>query len=223
MSDYIPNTTIEEESLDPISNPTGIFEFSAGSDTDPYIRVKTGRDFIVLDDFSVGGSADITGGLAAGDTVVTSLAVTEQITINGASRIFYTKDDAQTFPDADWTTVEYDDMVVDNLGEFASFGFTPEEDGYYIVTARLTSGNVAWTVNDEMLLNIYIGAASYLQLDRWVAPAAFTGRVDLGGTAGPIPLTTADTLYVKTYINRGAATDSNPNAIQNYIMIHRQS
>lgn len=48
MSDYIPDASIEEESLDPTSNPTGIFEFSSNSATESYIRIKAGRTFIGL-------------------------------------------------------------------------------------------------------------------------------------------------------------------------------
>jgi len=54
---------IPEEALDPVSVPIGIFEYSEGSIAAPYVQVKTGRDFVVVDDLYVGGDSEITGNL----------------------------------------------------------------------------------------------------------------------------------------------------------------
>jgi len=65
---------IPEEALDPVSVPIGIFEYSKGSIVAPYVQVKTGRDFVVIDDLYVEGNIDITGSLTvSGSTILSGI------------------------------------------------------------------------------------------------------------------------------------------------------
>jgi len=57
---------IPEEALDPVSVPIGIFEYSEGSIAAPYVQVKTGRDFVVIDDLYVEGDSEFSGDLDVG-------------------------------------------------------------------------------------------------------------------------------------------------------------
>jgi hypothetical protein len=69
-SETFTAAAIPEEALDPVSVPVGIFEYSEGSVAAPYVQVKTGRDFVVVDDLYVGGDSEFSGDLTVeGDCI----------------------------------------------------------------------------------------------------------------------------------------------------------
>jgi len=73
---------IPEEALDPVSVPVGIFEYSEGSVAEPYVQVKTGRDFVVVDDLYVEGNCEITGDLTVTNLTLDGRRVDSSITIS---------------------------------------------------------------------------------------------------------------------------------------------
>jgi len=148
------------------------------------------------------------------------------VSIEGASRIRITKNDAQTMPTETSTIVEYDDEVFDNLGEYdnvTNFRFTAQDDGYYLVIASLETELVVMPALSELYLRLfkngdYISDGYHERSDGESANKQWQVLFnDL------IQLSAGDYIDMRLVHNQGGNVDSGTDVAQNFFIVHRLS
>ena len=169
-------------------------------------------------------TGNITGNATVGGTlgVTGAVALTAGLTINGASRVRVTKNNAQSISHATVTIVQYDDEVFDNLGEFAAYRFTAEETGYYLVTASLQIIGTSWTQYQSFEIRIYKDGT---------IQAYGSNEMNWSGENLNLISKVTDLIYLETthyvdiraYQSAGGPRNTGTNANMNYFAVHRLS
>ncbi len=156
---------------------------------------------------------------------VAALTVTNQLTINGASRMRATKATTQSIPNAAWTIVQYNTEMFDNLNEYdnaTNYRFTATAAGYYSVSASLLSANAAWDAGESWLLSLYKNGVQYnngVYSQSGIAVTAHKHSL----VNDTIYLAVNDYIDMRGYHNQGAAVNTHTDAAYNYFSVHRLS
>ena len=137
------------------------------------------------------------------------------------SRMRYTKDDAQSIPNATATKIEYDDIDYDSLTEYdtTNYRFIATYAGYYLVIASLLTADVAWTAGNE--IEIYIRkngttfSTNYKEIEANITAYADMSHSDV------LYLEPDDYVEIFFYQGRGSATALYTNANYNFFTVHR--
>ena len=138
------------------------------------------------------------------------------------SRMRATKDDAQSIPTSSATIVQYDDVVFDNLGEFASYRFTAKESGYYLVIAALSSEIDSFNLNEWWSIRIYKNGVHYSTGIE--DQADDTGSVRRNSVLSDIVyLDATEYIDIRCYQTIGGNALTETDATYNYFAVHRLS
>ncbi len=151
-----------------------------------------------------------------------SVDVAGSLGIEGASRVRVTKNDAQSIPDSTATIVQYDDEDFDNLNEFASYKFTAQKAGYYLVTASLLSATVTWAESEYWQITLYKNGVAKTSGVKGISPegdllAKHSVLNDI------IYLAATDYIDIRCYQIQGNAVNTATSATENFFAVHRLS
>lgn len=194
MSDHIPDSVIEGVTLDPVSNPVEIFEFSESTIDNPFIQVRTGRDFIVKDDLSVEGQL-----------------------YHKPSRIKAWQSSAQSINDNSTTKVLFQTEDFDELEEFVDSTFTVKHSGYYLINTQVTVDNL--NPGDYLRVIIYKNGNAYA----FHGVHANATTLLTTAVTSIVDLTVGDTIEVYVRHNYGSARNLSTGKRYTYVEAHTLS
>ena len=142
----------------------------------------------------------------------------------GASRVDAYRSSAQTLTRLAYTTVIFNAEEYDNLGEYntTTGEFSPNNSGYYYVSARIASANVAWISSQVWASYLFIDATRVQVGNRtlcWVTRNAILDSI----VHGVIYLTSEQALTVQVYHDNAANVATFADRDYCNMQIHRAS
>ncbi len=139
------------------------------------------------------------------------------------SRMRVTKNDQQLIPNATATVIQYDDVVFDNLGEFASYRYTAKETGYRFVCASLSSEPANWDDAELWQISIYKNGAIYSTGLVERANGSDLGSIYQSILSDVVYLAATDYIDIRGYQTQGANINTSTVVEENYFAVHRLS
>lgn len=140
------------------------------------------------------------------------------------SKVRITRSTAQTLTNADWTKIQYDTEVFDELSEYdntTNYRFTAQKAGCYQIIASIISASVAWTTGEILQIGIYKNGELYSTF-RHVFEGSFTNLVQVA-TDDIIQLNANDYIEIEVYHNQGGNINLHTDSNYNYFVVHRLS
>lgn len=138
----------------------------------------------------------------------------------------YTTDDAQSIANVTTSIVNYNSMTFDPgslVTTGASWKFTAETSGYYIVTAmNVLAANAGWAENEAAEMWLYKNNSAEFVMGMHVCQTAASGgfAVPLNG-AGVIDMAATDYIDVRLFQNSGGAIALTNDHKDNHVAISR--
>lgn len=154
----------------------------------------------------------IVGPLAEGKTIVaakyTATTLTNSIPNTSSPTIF------------DCPTSVYDTHSAVTTGATWKFTVPANQGGKYDVSALVTLGSFAWTVNDYFIADVFVNGSAVSSLNWHGMQASWTGQLSVGGKT-TISVAASDEISVAFLSSRtgGSITSVEANAIRNHIEI----
>ncbi|MFH1514728.1 MAG: hypothetical protein ABIG42_04635, partial [bacterium] len=189
-----------------LSNAFGIYQF--GNEPNWFKgNITTSGDLNAGGDTTLNGDVDIDE----------DLIVTGTVDIDGTERVrAYVSSNQETSTGN--TKVEFDTKNYDNLGSFASYRFTPTQEGYYQVNVTIRWDNVS--TNGNYGIRIYKKTTIYSE--GWLKAANDADDFFSMNISDVLPLDPAQSDYIEVYVYTNDADAEIYGASANsFISIHK--